>query len=68
MTPTEHKVLDLVAEGLTNPQIGDRLLMSRATVKTHVAHLLAKLGARSRAELAAESARHQPAGSSPTAS
>ena len=68
VTPTEHKVLDLVAEGLTNPQIGDRLLMSRATVKTHVAHLLAKLGARSRAELAAESARHQPAGSSPTAS
>ncbi|HET9601996.1 MAG TPA: LuxR C-terminal-related transcriptional regulator, partial [Acidimicrobiales bacterium] len=68
LTPTEHKVLDLVAEGLTNPQIGDRLLMSRATVKTHVAHLLAKLGARSRAELAAESARHQPAGRSPTAS
>ena len=61
-------MLDLVAEGLTNPQIGDRLLMSRATVKTHVAHLLAKLGARSRAELAAESARHQPAGRSPTAS
>ncbi len=35
LTPTEHDVVDLVAAGLTNPQIGERLLMSRETVKTH---------------------------------
>ena len=37
-------VVDLVAQGLTNPQIAERLVMSRATVKTHVSHCLTKLG------------------------
>ena len=43
LTPTERRVVDLVATGLTNPQIAERLLMSRATVKTHVSHCLTKL-------------------------
>ena len=47
----------LVSEGLTNPQIAERLLMGRATVKTHLEHIFTKLGIRSRAQLAAEAAR-----------
>jgi DNA-binding CsgD family transcriptional regulator len=57
LTPTERKVVALAAEGLTNPQIGERLLMGRATVKTHLEHIFSKLGVRTRAELAGEAAR-----------
>ena len=39
LTPTEAKVVELVAEGLTNPQIGERMFISTATVKTHLAHI-----------------------------
>jgi DNA-binding CsgD family transcriptional regulator len=53
LTPTELACVDLVAEGLTNPQIGERLFIGRGTVKTHLAHVFGKLGVRSRAELAA---------------
>jgi predicted ATPase/DNA-binding CsgD family transcriptional regulator len=53
LTPTEAEVVRLVAEGLTNPQIGARLLMSRGTVKTHLSHIFTKLGATNRAQLAA---------------
>ena len=53
LTPTELQVAELVAEGQTNPQIAQRLLMGRATVKTHLEHVFTKLGVRSRAELAA---------------
>jgi predicted ATPase/DNA-binding CsgD family transcriptional regulator len=53
LTPTEKEVVRLVAEGLTNPQIGARLFMSRGTVKTHLSHIFAKLGATNRTELAA---------------
>jgi DNA-binding CsgD family transcriptional regulator len=53
LTPTELACVDLVAEGLTNPQIGERLFIGRGTVKTHLTHVFAKLGVRSRAELAA---------------
>jgi predicted ATPase/DNA-binding CsgD family transcriptional regulator len=56
LTPTEEQVVALVGEGLTNPQIGNRLLMSRATVKTHLEHVFAKLGIHSRAELASRAA------------
>ena len=52
LTPTELQVVELVAEGLTNPQVGVRLRMSRATVKTHLTHVYEKLGIRNRAELA----------------
>ena len=57
LTPTEAQVVNLVVEGLTNPQIADRLLMGRATVKTHLQHVFAKLGVSSRTELAAQAAR-----------
>ncbi|WP_157437172.1 helix-turn-helix transcriptional regulator [Actinoplanes subtropicus] len=53
LTPTELEVVRLVAEGLTNPQIGDRLLMSRGTVKTHLSHIFTKLDIATRAQLAA---------------
>jgi DNA-binding CsgD family transcriptional regulator len=59
LTPTELQVTDLVAHGLTNPQIAEQLLMSRATVKTHVSHCLTKLGMATRSEIAAEAARHR---------
>jgi DNA-binding CsgD family transcriptional regulator len=44
-------------ERLTNPEIADRLFISRRTVQTHVSHALAKVGVASRRELAAEAAR-----------
>ncbi|HEX6658479.1 MAG TPA: LuxR C-terminal-related transcriptional regulator, partial [Ilumatobacter sp.] len=60
LTPTELRVVELVAEGCTNPQIAERLMMGRATVKTHLDHVYAKVGARGRSQLAAEFARRQP--------
>ena len=42
LTPTELRVVEQVAEGLTNPQIADALLMSRSTVKTHLVHVYAE--------------------------
>ena len=47
----------LVADGLSNPQIGERLFISRRTVQTHLVHVFAKLGISSRAQLAAQVAR-----------
>jgi predicted ATPase/DNA-binding CsgD family transcriptional regulator/class 3 adenylate cyclase len=52
LTPTELDVVRLVVEGLSNPQIGSRLFMSRGTVKTHLSHIYAKLGVANRTELA----------------
>jgi DNA-binding NarL/FixJ family response regulator len=48
-TAREVEVLQLVADGLVNREIGQRLFLSEETVKSHVRHLLAKLQARSRA-------------------
>ena len=48
---------DLVAHGLTNPEIGDRLHISRRTVESHLAHTFRKLDFTTRAQLAAEVAR-----------
>ena len=48
----------LSAAGLTNPAIGERLFISRGTVKTHLLHVFAKLGVHTRAELAAAAIRH----------
>ena len=61
LTPTEARVAELVAEGLTNPQIGARMFISKATVKTHLAHIFKKLDVHSRAELSALAARRNPA-------
>ena len=51
LTPREAEVLAAVARGLSNAEIGQQLYMSPATAKTHVSRLLAKLGARDRAQL-----------------
>ena len=60
LTATEAKVAELVADGLSNPEIAERLFVSRHTVHTHVSHVLAKLGFASRVELAAAAARRRP--------
>ncbi|HSK98428.1 MAG TPA: LuxR C-terminal-related transcriptional regulator, partial [Euzebyales bacterium] len=52
LTPTERDVVRLVVEGLTNPEIGQRLFISRGTVKTHLSHVYAKVGVANRTELA----------------
>jgi len=57
LTPTETEVVQLLAQGLTNPQIAERLFISRATVKTHLIHVFSKLGVTTRAQLAAEATR-----------
>lgn len=59
LTPTERRVVDLVSEGLSNPQIGQRLYVSRRTVQTHLAHVFAKLDISSRAQLAAAASRRR---------
>ncbi|TDV54253.1 response regulator [Actinophytocola oryzae] len=50
LTPREAEVLTHIAAGLTNSEIATRLVVGKATVKTHVNHLLAKIGARDRAQ------------------
>lgn len=51
LTSREREVMALVAEGLTNAEIGERLFMSPATARTHVSRILTKLGARDRTQL-----------------
>jgi len=59
LTPTEKKVVEFATEGLTNRQIGERMLISRATVKVHLAHVYGKLDVSNRTELAAQAARRE---------
>jgi len=51
LTPREREVLDLLVAGLSNPEICDRLFISDATAKTHVARILQKLGLRDRVQV-----------------
>jgi DNA-binding CsgD family transcriptional regulator len=57
LTPAEVKVAGLVAHGLSNPQIAEKLYLSPRTVSTHVSHILSKLGVRSRIDIACEATR-----------
>jgi non-specific serine/threonine protein kinase len=65
LTGRELEVARLVADGLTNPDIAAALFLSRATVKTHVSHILRKLGLESRTQLAAWIASRQPTPTAP---
>jgi two-component system, NarL family, response regulator DevR len=67
LTEQERAVFDLIGEGLTNRQIGERLFLAEKTVKNYVSHLLAKLGMQRRTQAAALSAQlksQRPPGSS----
>jgi DNA-binding NarL/FixJ family response regulator/tetratricopeptide (TPR) repeat protein len=56
LTPTESKIAAFVEEGMSNPEIAARLLLSRRTVATHVSHILKKLDVHSRTDIAREAA------------
>jgi ATP/maltotriose-dependent transcriptional regulator MalT len=58
LTPTEADVVKLVAEGLGNKDIAERLFISPRTVQTHLTHVYAKLGLTSRIQLIQEAGRH----------
>ncbi|MFE5294252.1 response regulator [Isoptericola sp. NPDC056618] len=59
LTPREAELLTLLAQGLSNRELGRRLFISEATVKTHLAHVYAKLGVESRAAAVAHALRGQ---------
>ncbi|HEV2757519.1 MAG TPA: helix-turn-helix domain-containing protein [Actinomycetota bacterium] len=67
LTAAERRIADLVAQGLTNPQIAQRLFVSRYTVQTHLRNAFRKLGVRTRAQLAVEVVlRRETAAPAPT--
>ena len=59
LTPREREVLSLVVEGLSNPQIAERLTVSRSTAKAHVSNILSKLGVANRAGAIAVAIQHK---------
>ena len=58
LTAREREVLALMVQGLTNPQIAERLVVSRATAKAHVSNILSKLEVSNRAEAVAVAVQH----------
>jgi DNA-binding NarL/FixJ family response regulator len=58
LTPREREVLALLVEGQSNPQIAERLSVSRATASVHVSNILSKLGVSNRVEAATLAVRH----------
>jgi DNA-binding NarL/FixJ family response regulator len=68
LTPREAEVLALIAAGLTNTEIAERLVVSGATVKSHVNHIFAKAGVRDRAQAVVYAYEHglaEPGGAAP---
>jgi DNA-binding CsgD family transcriptional regulator len=61
LTPTELEIVRHPAAGLTNPEMRERICISRGTVKVHLLHIYAKLGLRNRSEVAAELMSRQSA-------
>jgi DNA-binding CsgD family transcriptional regulator len=57
LTPQERQIAELARDGLSNPEIGERLFLSRRTVEWHLRHVFAKLEIRSRRELESALAR-----------
>ena len=59
LTPREAELLSLLTEGLSNRELGQRLFISEATVKTHLAHIYAKLGVETRSAAIATAIRRE---------
>jgi two-component system, NarL family, response regulator LiaR len=64
LTPREQEVLALMIQGLSNPDIAERLVVSRSTAKAHVSNILSKMGVTNRAEAIALALQHKPSFSS----
>ena len=60
LTPREHEIVRLIAQGLSNREIASELVISPATAARHVANILAKLGFSSRTQVASWASRHDP--------
>ena len=60
LTRREHEIVMLIAQGLSNREIADELVISPATAARHVANILAKLGFSSRTQVASWATRHEP--------
>jgi NarL family two-component system response regulator LiaR len=61
LTRREQEVLALLVEGLSNPDIAERLVVSRSTAKAHVSNILSKMGVSNRAEAISLALQHKPA-------